>query len=1078
MKPLKLTMQAFGSYGEKTIIDFTKPNQNLFLVAGNTGAGKTTIFDAIVFAIYGEAGSGTNRKNGTELQSQFTELGTEPYVELTFSERKGEDREVFTVRRIPRHLRPLRRGSGVKSESEQVSLTMPDGTEYPQKETNKKLEEIVGLTKNQFMQVAMIAQGEFMELLRARSDDKKLIFRKLFHTELFQDITEELGRRKKGKEKEIAVIKTECRTEAAHVAIPEEYEGAEELAGLKRQILNGEMTVIGQFLEELKALCEYLEERKRLAEAACQNAGSLRDEKRDAYTNAKNLLKFYEQLERAEGELSECKGNEDAIKETEILLRKLHGAYDVKAVYDRYEDVVKSVDRIQAERTRCQEAFPGLQEMAEKAAEEETKAKKAFDKELEAYSRIAERVAKAYEQFERIKQAGIETERKETAYKKAEKEARVKQEELEKLKEQELAWRGQEQELADTEKKLIIWNRKSEEIDSLEAAAGKISSVQEEVEARRESAEQSKKEYVGISETYEKEQTKYEVIRKAFLDAQAGFLARELKPGKPCPVCGALEHPQPCQVTEAHQEYSREMLDALEKKVHTLRAKQEELAAEARAESVLLAEKENTLSELAESLCLRVQTFCHTYADGQADFMGQKLKENDREIIGVPALEQMKALIEEWKKAAIVEGDKFSEDLKLLKWIQKRLKAAEEKKTEMKDAIEAAKEAKAEAAAALEAARAALFSFESTKVYPTQEAADREQKEAGRKKIEKEEAFQTSAKAADKAREQRDHCNALLQKYLQELPEQVALCSQRRLEYEQILRSTKLTEHEWKKLAAAYSKEDGEKLQREVEVYKQRKNSAETMQTSARKAIGDQPRPVLETVKREMETAEKKRQEAEGLLEQCRAEYKSNMTAYSLLAPKLEERGKTVEEHAKLDTMYRMISGNVSGSRMDLETYVQRYYLKKILYAANSRFYEMSAGQFELRMYQLEKAGEGKNKGLDLMVYSTVTGKEREIRTLSGGESFMAALSLALGMADQIQQSSAAVSLDMMFIDEGFGSLDEQSRTQAVKVLKNMAGGTKLVGIISHVSELKQEIEDQLIVSKDENGSHIKWQIS
>ena len=206
--------------------------------------------------------------------------------------------------------------------------------------------------------------------------------------------------------------------------------------------------------------------------------------------------------------------------------------------------------------------------------------------------------------------------------------------------------------------------------------------------------------------------------------------------------------------------------------------------------------------------------------------------------------------------------------------------------------------------------------------------------------------------------------------------------------------------------------------------------------------------------------------------------YKENQAVYDTLAPILADRKRLVEEHAKLDNLYRLVSGNVSGSRMDLETYVQRYYLEKILDAANRRFQDMSAGQFELRMYDLEKAGEGKNRGLDLMVYSTVTGKEREIRTLSGGESFMAALSLALGMADEIQESSAAISLDIMLIDEGFGSLDEHSRNQAVKVLLEMAEGSKLIGIISHVTELKQEIEDQLIVTKDEAGSHVRWQIS
>ena len=224
MRPLKLIMQAFGSYGKQTAIDFEQANQNLFLITGDTGAGKTTIFDAMVFALYGEASSGTNKKSGAELQSQFVEPGVQPFVELVFSEGNGESREIYTVRRVPRHVRPLKRGNGMKEESGSVTLLMPDGSEYPQKETDKKLEEIIGLTKNQFMQVAMIAQGEFMELLRARSDDKKVIFRKLFHTELYEKIVAELGNRRKEKQQEIGKIRTVCQTEVSHVVVPEEYQ--------------------------------------------------------------------------------------------------------------------------------------------------------------------------------------------------------------------------------------------------------------------------------------------------------------------------------------------------------------------------------------------------------------------------------------------------------------------------------------------------------------------------------------------------------------------------------------------------------------------------------------------------------------------------------------------------------------------------------------------------------------------------------------------------------------------------------------------------------------------------------------
>lgn len=287
-----------------------------------------------------------------------------------------------------------------------------------------------------------------------------------------------------------------------------------------------------------------------------------------------------------------------------------------------------------------------------------------------------------------------------------------------------------------------------------------------------------------------------------------------------------------------------------------------------------------------------------------------------------------------------------------------------------------------------------------------------------------------------------------------------------------------MAEKEWKELAEAYSREAAEEFQKTVNTYYEKKAAQQARRDSAKNAVGKAGRPVLEEIQKERDLAETEYLEAEKIYNQLRMDSKDDGEILAALSSRLEERKAVVEEHARIDALYRMTSGNVSGARMDLETYVQRYYLERILYAANRRFQEMSAGQFEFRMYDLEKAGEGKNRGLDLMVYSTVTGKEREVRTLSGGESFMAALSLALGMADQIQESSAAVNLDMMFIDEGFGSLDEHSRNQAVKVLQEMAEGSRLIGIISHVTELKQEIEDQLIVNKDENGSRVRWQIS
>ena len=267
-------------------------------------------------------------------------------------------------------------------------------------------------------------------------------------------------------------------------------------------------------------------------------------------------------------------------------------------------------------------------------------------------------------------------------------------------------------------------------------------------------------------------------------------------------------------------------------------------------------------------------------------------------------------------------------------------------------------------------------------------------------------------------------------------------------------------------------------MQDTLKLFEQKKMQAEAVKVSVENTVSGQTRPDLAVLENNKNASEERYKLARDAFDIVKDAHRINHAVYDALAPKMEERKELVDQHARIDRLYRLLSGNVSGSRMDIETYAQRYYMEKILYAANKRFQEMSAGQFELRMYDLEKAGEGKNRGLDLIVYSNVTGKEREVRTLSGGESFMAALSLALGMADQIQEKSSAINLDMMFIDEGFGSLDDYSREQAVKVLREMANGSKLIGIISHVTELKQQIDNQLIVRKDEQGSHVRWQIS
>ena len=1063
MRPLRLTMQAFGSYGKRTVIDFEQTNQNLFLITGDTGAGKTTIFDAIVFALYGEASSGMNKKNGTELQSQYVDPGVEPFVELVFSEAAGDGREEYTVRRVPRHVRPLKRGTGVKEESESVALTMPDGSEYPQKETDRKLEEIVGLTKSQFMQVAMIAQGEFMELLRAKSDDKKMIFRKLFHTELYAKIVEELGKRRKGKQQEMAQIRTVCQTEVSHVDVPEDYEQAEELKELKKRIASSDrLSVVDmeRLLEDLERLCSILKERCDQARKEYDAADRNHLGKRDAYTAGVQLLKRFDELEQAEQELAACASEEKEIRETEEKIQRISGAYEIQSVFQRYMDAVRTAESTRKNLSEQETAIPALIETGKEAEREAEAAKERLSLEIRNFTQVSERVQKSLEIFSKIRQAKEQASLAQEECRRTEQEAKDAQKKMQALEENERLWRSQAEALSQAEINHERWQAecaKAEEIGK-DITAAKTSA--KEVQTQRNTADQAKQAFAEASGIYETRNQEYETRRRIFLNEQAGLIAREqLRPGKPCPVCGSLEHPHPCEIKDEHRDISREALDAAEQEVGRLRERQEKAASAAQAASTLLEEKEKSLKE--ELLRLR-----------------QKLSENFSSHEEVKTLGQAEETLGSWKESLRREGGRLAEDLQILKKLRGYLLGIEEKKTALKTAAEQSSQRAVEAKTAFAAKQAELEHLESSRDYQSEKEAQAAlaRAEEGRNNVET--ISRTAELKEQQAKSAITKADALISRYKSELPAQDEECRRRKDSYDKIMGEKGLSETEWKALTEKYTRGDAAAFQERAEAWQKRKTAAMSRRDSAKDAIGGQDRPVPDELKNAAETAEKELKSAQARLEDAKGCYKTNASVYDSLKPVMEERGKIMEEHRRLDDLYNLLSGNVTGSRMDIETYVQRCYLERILYAANRRFEEMSAGQFELRMFDIDKAGKGKNRGLDLMVYSTVTGKEREVRTLSGGESFMAALCLALGMADQIQESAASVNLDMMFIDEGFGSLDEHSRDKAVRVLQEMAGGSRLIGIISHVTELKQEIEDQLIVTKDEEGSHVRWQIS
>lgn len=1091
MKPIQLTMQAFGSYGKKTVIDFTKPDQNLFLITGDTGAGKSTIFDAIVFALYGEASSVVNKKNGTELQSQFSENSVEPFVELVFSEREGSEDVHYTVRRVPKHIRPLKRGTGFKEESGSVSLIMPDGMEYPSKETDKKLEEIVGLTKGQFMQVAMIAQGEFMALLRAKSDEKKVIFRRLFNTELYQDIVDELAKRRKDKQGKIAQIKTACQTEVGHIIVPEteisektETGAAEKaddvaetddscsrkihLKDLKDRILKSERLSLADMealLQELQRTCEQLKEKVKHSEERRNQLNQDYLERRDASAKAEQLQERFKELDLAERELAECEEEKNLVGKWQLLTGQIEAAWDVQAVWQRYQDVKQQLEATEKALKSHEQALPEAEENYGQSKKALQQAKAAQEQALTEYSKILERVEKDLKSFAKIaaaKQAAAEAGKMAEAASRQEKEAA---DSLNLLEEQEKQWQQQAEKLSDTDSRAAILLGQQREIRDMAENLKNWQREEENCYRQRQTAENAQTAYIQAQDIYIRENEVYTQASSAFFDAQAGILAKKLQPGQPCPVCGSVEHPHPHQMERAS--LTKEELDVLAQKLQKLQKQREKKSNQAGAAAAALEASERSCHQMGEQLYRKAQAYdnggknCET-VDANDAFDSQWLAK------------QLKRWQREWQD----RDSQLQNDRKNLLQLKRLMEDAVSKKKELSEKKEKAGQQLSQIKVRLAAAEAALENMETSTYYESETTAREILTKASEKKSDSDRNYKCCEKAEQEDGNRKERTEERIHQLRQSLPSQQEACSERKTAYEQIMENRQLTETQWQSLTKHYTKEDRQRLAEQINRWQEKKIAAERLKEASEAAIGDCMKPDMEQLllqQNEAEAAWKKQQE---VYDRYTEIYKTNLKVYEALMPKMNERSRIMEEHRRLDDLYNLLAGKVTGSRMDIETYVQRYYLERILYAANRRFLEMSVGQFELRMCDITKAGEGRNRGLDLMVYSNVTGKEREVRTLSGGESFMAALSLALGMADQIQQSSSAIHLDMMFIDEGFGSLDSHSRDQAVRVLQQMAGGSKLIGIISHVSELKQEIEDQLIVSKNEDGSSVRWQIS
>lgn len=921
MRPIKLVISAFGSYARQVEpIDFSHVSGGLFLISGDTGAGKTTIFDAISYALYGRT-SGAER-SGNMMRSHYADPACETFVEFTFD----YDGSRYTVHRNPQYCLEKTKKNGEKTTreiKEAVWIEYPDGArnEGRLKEINLEIEQLIGLDFEQFTQIAMIAQGDFMKLLRAKTKDKKAIFSKLFHTEICADIEEQLKLRKAETEKQLEENEKLCREELTKVSLAEEYD-SENRTFASVLSLQGK-----EILEQMSEQIEYhgkaeKESRKRQEEFA---------EKRNKFENTVKALEQAEkELEVAQNNLKQTK--ED--KEKAVLRRE------------------KATEKSGQAKKEWQSQHEGLQEQI-------TLLKDTLPRyeECDAW-KIKIEILKEYVEF----------------YKSAE------------------AW--QECRLKDEEcKKNYEW-------------AEKLRKTGEEISDRKKKLEQAQMETRLAQENYERARRRTEQMQNRMLLGFAGIIAQELEEGSPCPVCGSRTHPEKAV-------YSEDV--PTQPQVEQARKEEEKEREEYELASQKAGEEKNRCESLREKI--RTQLLDKT---GQKEFETADDELMEQEILCL------------YKKYS-AERESLGEEERQCNTLMKKHK----KNLELLG--------------------------EHAKV--PEELPNEQQLMNCR--IEKEKELSGAETGYNNIKE------GLLYEGKKQAQEEIDKLSQKYRALEKEVEDTSAKEHN---CIAEIAGLDG-RLQEQKQTEQACRKNYEKCTEALVELFGSS-----EPDDWEKKTAQLKQEEYEQ--EEKFKEIVSKLTvlesAHKQMAKLLEKRRRLEREHEPLEKLYLTASGNQNGKiKLDFETYVQRAYLRRILFEANRRFFDMSGGQFMLKIKEAEQAGKKSNEGLDLMVHSTVTETDRDIATLSGGESFMAALCLALGLADVVKRAAGSIHLDMMFVDEGFGSLDEHSRQQAVQMLVELTGKDgmrgRMIGIISHVAELKQQIGNILYVKKTEQGSFVEW---
>ena len=1054
MKPVKLIMSAFGPYaGEMPAIEFSQfEDKGLFLISGDTGAGKTTIFDAICFALYGEtSGRFRDTKN---LRSEYARESTETYVDFYFTH-QGRDYHVW---RRPEYERKKQRGTGVTLIKENAIFYSGDTSPIEGKtQVNEAVKDLLHIDEKQFKQIAMIAQGEFWALLNARTDDRTKILRTIFQTGGYNNIEYRL------KDRMDASYKLKAKTEDSivqyftDVSVDMDDELAEQLSDLQsRAKRSGSAWNLEEIIDMLKSVIDSDKEKLEGADSELKAIEKEYDKSKEALATAETNNGFITKLEGLKEKEKELKDKKKEIDEKEALLtRQKLATREVYPAYLSWKEKETSVKEIWSQIEEKKEGVETASDKADEAGETLAKVKKdqpEADRLQKLIDKIEEEEKKYQQRDELVNEieklgkdaGGFPEEEKEL-----EKRESVLKEEIKRLKDAVKALKGTPEKLTETKS---LSEKYQELLDSIDAI---IDSRVPEREIKKKDLDKKQKAYKAAFEAYEKANKERIEAERILDDCRAGILAEGLEEGQKCPVCGSIHHPELAKIPA--EAITEEAFKELKNREDTLQTGKSDANTAAEAAKTALAEYEERLRVdildcLEDKLLGREDTgkelddLIKEIKDAQG-VVKDKIKENSR---------QQKAL--EKDSNALTKAEKDLEDAQ-----GQKTETLTRDKEEFSKRKQNTEKAKAEKEAVLKTL--AKLSFDSWKIAELERDKARTKKKSILDKIEK--SDEESKKAEKTLASEKSALETLEKSLAKENKEE----EERKQKLEAAVKKNQFESIE-EMLGFVLSEDEIAEADEEISSYKQEVSTNNKQLEDAEKDAHGRKIIDVEQLKEKCDSQNEEVTKKREVSNSIKNRLKGNEDKLEKISSQESELEKARKENGISTRLYNLVKGTTGNGKITLEQYIQAAGFDGIIAAANRRLLPMSDGQYELYR-QEDSLGKKSNTFLDLEVLDNTTGHRRPVGNLSGGESFKASLSLALGLSDTVSMNLGGIQMDALFVDEGFGTLDRKSIENAMDILINLSGNGKLVGIISHREELMENIPQQICVKKTKDGSKL-----